>query len=225
VGKRYDFATIADSKDFDLVPLGEYPARLHVDAYQHDSAGNEMLDGAGERICWQTRNNDDMWKLKWGIVNTMYAGNNLLDNLNFSSGGLKRVKIMFVRCGYAEDYKGELDPDDVDGTYWTIAVDSHELAVTKGGGVTEAKREFRNKLDCKCSTCVGADGKKVMVNARVGFAGFQPMELKDAAMYKNTTPGPIGPDDKANCLACAEGDHSHQAGKGCPCMSVEHSPF
>lgn len=225
MGKRYNFKEIPDGNDFGLIPLGKYPARLHVDAYQHDSEGNYMTDGAGDKCFWQTGNKDDMWKLTFDILDTEHAGRKIFDNLNFSKGGLKRVKAMFMRVGYGEDYEGELDPDDIDGSYWFVEVDEHELQINYSDGSTRtSKYTFKNK-GCACAVCTKYDGQKVDVKAKIGFVGFQPMEAKDAAMYKATTPGPDADPDKESCLACSEGDHSHTAGKGCPCLNIDHPAF
>jgi len=236
MGKRYNFANIADSQDFGLIPMGRYPARLHVDAYQHDTEGNFMTDGAGDKCFWQTNKGDDLWKLTFDVLDTEHAGRKVFDNLNFSQGGLKRVKIIFMRVGYGDDYEGELDPDDLDGSYWFINVDSHEVYENAR---SPSKYIFKNKNGCKCETCRTYEvhpaesckvcekdgGHKVRVNAKIGFAGFDPMPAKDAAMYKATTPGPDADPDKESCLACSENDHSHTAGKGCPCLNIDHPPF
>ena len=227
MGRRYNFKEIADSQDFSLVPLGKYPARLKIDAFQHDQLGNLMTDGAGEPVPHLTTKGNELWKLQFEILNTTSAGRIVFDNLNFSNGGLKRVKVMFVRAGFPDDYEGEVDPDDLDGTYWNILVDSHEVAKNfKDDTLRESKYTFKNSGQCKCETCLRYDGQKVSVNPRIGFAGFELMDPKDAAMYKASTPHEDNaPVDAAACFPCSNGDHSHTVGKSCPCLNVTHPPF
>lgn len=227
MGTRVSFKDIPDGgQEFRLVPLGKYPARLKVDAYQHDDNGNYLTDGEGDRVMWRTKKGDEMWKLQFQILATEAADRIVFDNLNFSEGGKKRVKIMFRRAGYPEDYEGEPDPEDLDGTYWNIDVDSHELQTTATGAITISKYKFKNKIDCKCSVCVGNDDKEVRINPKIGFAGFELMPLKDAVMYKAVTPNESNPSMEAGaCFPCTNGDHSHKAGKNCPCMNGDHPPF
>jgi hypothetical protein len=229
MGKRYNFKDVPDTQDFGLVPLGRFPARLKIDAYQHDSEGNFMTNGSGERLFWQTAKLDDYWKTTLEILDTTSAGRRLFDKISFADNawGWKRTKLICTRAGMDDDAAGELEDlvEDLDGTYWWVTVAEHEVRKNRDESPKESKYTFKNKTGCGCKVCTGFDGKKVDVDARIAFDGYELMNAKDAAMYKATTPDPDGPDVKENCLACAEGDHSHTAGKGCPCLSVEHPPF
>jgi hypothetical protein len=217
MGIKVSMKDIPDSQDFSLIPLGKYPARMKVDAYQTDQQKNFMLDGNGEKTYWQTANGDPKWNLRIEILEGPHAGREILDNLNFSSGGLKRVKVLYVRGGFGDATdEVELEPEDFDGTYWLVDVDKHEVA-QRNGTVLEAKRAFT--AACPCENCKANNGKMVMMNARIGFAGFEPMPAAQAAKYNGAATGGV-------CGACAKADHSHKQGaNSCACPNTDHPPF
>jgi hypothetical protein len=229
---RINFREIPDSSggDFGTLPMGKYPALLKVDGYQHDAQGNFALNGEGKKVYWTTGAGDAKWNLMWEILN-LDGNRRLLDNLNFSKGGSKRVKVLYTRGGFAEGDEEDIDiePEDLDGTYWWIDVDKHELRTdfARGGAVKESKYTFKAK-DCKCEVCRVYDGQKVNVDARIGFAGFELMDPKDAAKFRNQSPEALraatnAPNDSTICMPCNMGDHSHVALDGCPCLHVDHS--
>ena len=225
MGIRVNFSEVPDSQDFGTIALGKYPAIMHVSAYQTDEQKNYMLNGNGDKVYWTTSNGDPMWKMDMEIVEGAFKGRSILDNLNFSAGGLKRVKVIWVRGGFAEaDEDVELEPEDIDGTYWWIDVDRHEVNQDRQGNVKESKYTFKAK-DCKCETCRKFDGQKVNVNARIAFAGFEPMKAADVVKFKGTPAAANGAGAVAGlCAECVKGDHSHKQGR-CPCPEQEHPPF
>ena len=223
MGIKVNFGEVPDSQDFGTIALGKYPALMVVDAYQHDEQGNFMLDTNQNKVYWTNANHDPWWKLKFEILEGPYKDRTLLDNLFFSEKGMRRVKVISTRAGFADDFSGELEAEDIDRTYWWIEVDEHQLR-TKNNVAVESKYPFKAK-GCKCPTCIANDGKMVNVDARIAFAGFELMTAKDAAKFKGTPAAANGAGAVAGlCAECVKGDHSHKQGR-CPCPEQEHPPF
>jgi hypothetical protein len=226
-----DFSQVDDSQNFSLVPLGQYPILMHVEAYQTDEQKNFKLDADNEKVFWTTQNGDPKWNLRLEILEGPHKGVELLDNLNFSVGGLKRVKVLYVRGGFGESTdEVDLVPDDFDSTFWLANVEKHEV-VLQNGKIREAKRAFTSN-GCLCDICKTYNGQHVYVNAKVGFAGFEPMLAAQAAKYAQPAAS-AGAASGALCGLCAKGDHSTSAkknvgrcdGEGCTCQNADHPPF
>src|SRR6266851_6673408 len=224
MGVHVSFANVSDQQDFSLVPIGRYSARLKVDAYQTDSNGQPMTDSNGQPAMFRTGNGDTKWNLTWTILDGPCKDRKILDNLNFSGGGLKRVKVMYVRGGFAEGNEEEIDlePDDLDNSCWWIEVE-HPDPARDNYEPKESKYTFDKKL-CRCSTCLKYDGKKINVFARVGFAGMELMKPAEAVKYQAgaaTQNGAAG-----LCGECGAGKHWHKEGQGgCQCDNTDHIPF
>jgi hypothetical protein len=215
---RINFKDVPDSQDFGTIPLGLYPALMKISAYMVDDQKNFALDGSGQKVFWTTSKGDPMWKMVLEIVDGPHKGREIFDNLNFSPGGLKRVKVIYVRGGFAEGDEEDIDiePEEIDGTYWWIDVDRHEA------GTKESKYTFKNR-GCGCETCKANDGKKVNINPRIAFAGFEPMKAADAARYKQSKITTTQAHDPSICMPCDMGEHTHPARHmGCPCLHVNH---
>ena len=91
--------------DFGLLPIGRYPVRMHVDAYEHDGSGlAKGLDG--EPVFHRTNAGDEMWKLELEVLDPKYKGRKVFDQFSFGEGGLKRVWVVWSRAGFvSEDQK------------------------------------------------------------------------------------------------------------------------
>lgn len=198
MGLKINFSKVADSQDFGTLPLGKYPAKLHIEAYMTDAQGGFMTNADGGKVFWSTRNGDPMWKMQFEILDPKYKDRKVFDNLIFSEKGQKRVKVLYVRGGFAEgdkDEEIELEPEDLDGTNWWIDIDSHEVAQSSDGSPRESKYAFKPN-GCGCETCKANAGKMVNVNARIAFAGFNPMTAAEAKKFATggAAAGPGSPD-------------------------------
>lgn len=179
MGVKVSFKDVPDAGQGGTIPLGKYSCRLHIDAYQVDEQKNPMLDGDGNKVFFRSSNQDIQWKMRAEILEGPFAGRELFDQLTFSSGGLKRIKVLASRIGLDMTREIDMEPDDLDQSYWNCEVDRHEVAQTKGGAVKESKFTF-HRGSCVCDCCKTYDGKNVNVNSRIAFAGFELMDSETA---------------------------------------------
>lgn len=93
---KLDFDKIDDLESYSPVPAGKYLCCVKEVINEDDS---------GDKI--ETKNGDEMWKLKMSIVDGDFKGRNLWDNLVFSANALKRVKFICSRLGL--DASGEIN--------------------------------------------------------------------------------------------------------------------
>lgn len=201
-----------------LLPIGRYPARLKMDAYKHGPSGQFATNGAGDKVYWETEGDKSpKWNLEWNILNGLHVGDAVKDSISFGKAK-NRALCLLKRGGLVEDdFVGDVEPEDLDGTYWWITID-HQASNK------ESRREFKAN-GCDCKTCQETEGKKLFVNSRVTWAGFELMDPKDAAIYTPKAGVTVEDIDKANCLPCASGEHFHQLDKGCPCQHIDHPRF
>lgn len=211
--------------DFGTLPIGKYPVRMKVNAYQTDGSGVPMTNGKGEPVFWTTSAGDPMWKLELEVLAPGLRGRKIFDQLSFGIGGLKRVKVLYVRGGFADE-TGDVNlvPEDLDGSYWNVDVDRHEIACERDGKTPKVSRYPFKRKDCTCTVCKQYDGKNVNVNARIAFAGFEPMPAKEAKQYAQ--PDGIGANLEGICPSCQKGRHHHQFEEdGCRCQHNDHPAF
>lgn len=222
---KVNFAEIPDVGDFGPLPLGKYASRMHVDAYQHDAQGNYATDVNGDHVFWTTNAGDAMWKLEMELLDPAHKSRKVFDQLSFGPGGLKRVKVIYVRGGFADATdEVDLDPEDIDGTYWFIDIDRHEVATEKDGKTPRVSKYTFKAGACTCKTCKQYDGQNVNVNARIGFGGFELMPAKEAKKYAQ--PGGVGASTDGLCADCQKGVHHHKFEKdGCKCQAEDHPAF
>ena len=73
-----------------------------------------------------TQHGDDMWKLRFKVVEDPYQGRFIFDNMVFSDAAIKRAKFICSRLGL--DVSGELDlaPDLIRGQSCFITVETEE---------------------------------------------------------------------------------------------------
>jgi hypothetical protein len=174
VGIKVNLRDTPDSQNFGPLPIGKYPCRLTIEAYQKDAQGNLMLDGDGQKTFYRSSAGDPQWKFTCTVLDGPYKGRTIKDQLTFSAGGLKRIKVLYVRGGFArgDEESIELEPDDLDGTFWNIEIDKHEPAVKRDG-----------------SPSLDKNGKQY-VNSRIAFAGFELMDAATAARLAKNGPAP-----------------------------------
>ena len=101
---KVDFSTVDDVEDFSPLPEGKYLCRL---------TGIEEAS---------TQYGDELWKLRFEVIEGEHAGRYIFDNMVFSQAALKRVKLICSRLGL--DVSGEIDltPALLEGrTVWVEA--------------------------------------------------------------------------------------------------------
>ncbi len=178
--------------DYGPIPLGEYPCQIKLRIWQTDANGTMMTtDGKPVRedssnaVPYKTSAGDMLWY----VDSTVLAGDHLnkiiQDNWSFGKA-IGRVWTVVTRLGLVpEGYKlgqpFDLNPEEIDETYWWVTVDSHELS-ERNGVPTEAKYPYKSA--CPCNICKAAVGKNVFVNAKVGFAGYRLMSKDDVKKYR-----------------------------------------
>ena len=111
---KIDFSNIDDVQDFTPLPDGEYLCRLA-----------EIEEAS-------TYNGDEMWKLKFEVINGEYTGRYIFDNMVFSEAALKRVKLICSRLGI--DVSGEVDltPSMLEGATCFITTEIEEYEDNEG---------------------------------------------------------------------------------------------
>ena len=107
---KIDFSKIDDVQDFQPLPDSDYLCRL-----------SEIEEAS-------TTQGDEMWKLRFEVIEGEHKGRYLFDNLVFSEAAMKRAKLICSRLGL--DVSGELDltPGMIEGRtcYVTTEVEEYE---------------------------------------------------------------------------------------------------
>lgn len=133
---KVDFSHVEDVQDYTPIPPGKYLCKL-IDVEEA-----------------RTQYDDEMWKLRFQVIEGPHAGRSLFDNLVFSAAALKRVKLICSRLGL--DVTGELNltPDMIKGRscYLTTQVEEY----------------------------VDAEDRKKMRNV-IGFAGYEKVSQSETA--------------------------------------------
>lgn len=164
---RVAFGQVEDHKEFEPIPIGKHPCVVAVTNVQTDSEGNPMKDAEGNPAIRHTNAGDESWNVKATILDGKHIGGFLFDNLSFGAKAVKRVKVIFSRAGIIEgDETHDCEPGELDGTYWWLEVDRHEARINKDG-----------------TPKLGKNGKP-LTSAKIGFAGWYPMDPKDAKKYR-----------------------------------------
>lgn len=101
---KVDWDSVPDNKDFSPLPDGQYCCVL-----------NDI--GAGV-----TRNNDEMWKLKFKVTEGKHSGRLIFDNMIFSEKAMPRVKLIASRLGFKAVGESELTPELIMGSKVMITV-------------------------------------------------------------------------------------------------------
>jgi len=101
---KVDFSKVDDVQDFTPLPEAKYLCRL-----------SEIEEAT-------TQYGDELWKLRFEVIEGEHAGRYIFDNMVFSQAAMKRVKLICSRLGL--DVTGELDltPETLIGrTAWVDA--------------------------------------------------------------------------------------------------------
>ena len=109
-----DFSKIEDVQDFSPLPDGKYLCQL-----------SEIEETT-------TQHDDEMWKLRFEVIEGKFIGRLIFDNLVFSEAALKRAKLICSRLGL--DVSGELDltPKLIEGRKCYVSVVTEEYEDDEG---------------------------------------------------------------------------------------------
>ena len=107
---KVDFSTIDDVQDFTPIPAGKYLCKL---------IGIEEA---------RTQYDDEMWKLRFQVIDGDHVGRFVFDNLVFSEAAIKRVKLICARLGLDVTGETDLTPAMIkDRTCWlTVQTEEYE---------------------------------------------------------------------------------------------------
>ena len=105
---KIDFSQIDDVQDFSPLPDGKYLCKL-----------KEVEES-------ETQNRDEMWKLRFEVVEGKYTGRIIFDNMVFSEAALKRVKLICSRLGLAVSGEVDLSPSALKGRRCHVSVLTEE---------------------------------------------------------------------------------------------------
>lgn len=111
---RIDFSNIDDVHGFSPLPEGSYFVRV------------DLVETT------ETRNGDEMWKLRLAVTSGESRGRFIFDNIVFSRAALKRAKLIFSRLGV--DVSQELDatPSMLRGRTCQVSVQTEEYEDADG---------------------------------------------------------------------------------------------
>ena len=111
---KIDFSKIEDVQDFTPLPDGKYICQL-----------TEIEEAT-------TQYDDEMWKLRFEVIEGKFIGRLVFDNLVFSEAAMKRAKLICSRLGL--DVSGELDitPKLLEGRKCVVSVVTEEYEDVEG---------------------------------------------------------------------------------------------
>ncbi len=111
---KVDFSKVEDVQDFSPLPEGKYLCKV-----------SDIEETT-------TQYDDEMWKLKFEVIQGEHTGRFIFDNMVFSEAAMKRVKLICSRLGL--DVSGELDltPSLLKGRRCYISVITEEYEDNEG---------------------------------------------------------------------------------------------
>ncbi len=111
---KIDFSRIDDHEEFSPLPEGTYRCRL---------------DNVEEA---STKHGDEMWRLRFSVVDGDQSGRRVFDNMVFSDAAVKRAKLICSRLGV--DVSGEVDltPGMIIGRECAVSVEIEEYEDGEG---------------------------------------------------------------------------------------------
>lgn len=121
---------------------------MRVNWDEHDEASGGGPVPAGTYRCRleeiddkrQTKNRDEMWHLTFEIVEGVYRGRRIWDNLIFSQAAMPRAKLICSKLGLDTVGTQDIFPRDLIGRQAMVTVDVEEY--TSG----EGQRKTRNSV-------------------------------------------------------------------------------
>ena len=111
---KLNFDQVEEVQDFSPLPDGKYLCQL-----------NDIEESS-------TQYNDEMWKVRFEVIDGEDAGRMIFDNLVFSKAALKRVKLICSRLGL--DVSGEVDltPELLKGRKCYVSATTEEYQEEEG---------------------------------------------------------------------------------------------
>lgn len=119
-----NFDEIDEASSFDPIPEGWYVCTL------------------SEIEVRQTKAGDEMWGLKWEIVEGEYEGRFIWDNLVFTPKVYGRVKLLFTRCGVVPAGDFEPVPAMIEGKTVKVYTEINEYTDDNGKAKKNNKVTF-----------------------------------------------------------------------------------
>lgn len=111
---KVDFSKVDDVQDFSPLPDGKYLCQV-----------SEIEEAT-------TQYDDEMWKLKFEVVEGEHKGRFIFDNLVFSEAALKRAKLICSRLGLDVSGEVELTPSMLKGRRCYLSVLTEEYEDSEG---------------------------------------------------------------------------------------------
>lgn len=112
---RANWNEIEEAQDYSPIPTGVYHCKLVVvDSSKTTAAG------------------DEMWELKFVVVDGEYRGRKIYDRLSFGRKALPRVKLLFSRMGQKLEGDVNVTPDMIRGRECFVSVEVEEYATDEG---------------------------------------------------------------------------------------------
>lgn len=109
-----DFDKVEDVQDYTPVPQGKYRCKL-IDVEKSS-----------------TQFNDEMWNLRFQILDGEHAGRMIFDRISFSEAGMKRVKFVASRLGFKAEGRQSLEPEMILGRSCVLNVLIEEYTDDEG---------------------------------------------------------------------------------------------
>ena len=111
---KIDFSKVEDVQDFSPLEDGKY------------------LCGLSEVEESTTQYGDELWKLKFEVIEGDHTGRFIFDNLVFSSAAMKRAKLICSRLGLDVSSELDLKPSMLEGRKCYISVVTEEYEDSEG---------------------------------------------------------------------------------------------
>jgi hypothetical protein len=116
---KIDFNKIDDVVDFSPLPPGKYMCKL-ADIEEASTQGG-----------------DEMWNLKFQVIDGEHTGRYVFDRLVFSQAALKRVKLVCSRLGINVDGELDLTPQMLAGRTCLLSIQNEEYEDNEGNKKNE----------------------------------------------------------------------------------------
>jgi hypothetical protein len=139
---KVNFNVIEDVQNFVPLPDGQYLCRL-----------SQVEESS-------TQNGDDMWKLRFEVVNGQHEGRFIFDNMVFSEAAIKRVKLICACLGI--DINGEVDltPELLKDRHCLVTVVTEEFVDSEGTSKTRNSVPFAGyKLADEAAVSMASKGE------------------------------------------------------------------
>ena len=111
---KIDFSKVEDVQDYTPLADGKYLCKL-----------SEIEES-------ETQYGDELWKLKFEVVEGEHTGRYIFDNMVFSSAAMKRAKFICSRLGLDVSGEMEIKPSMLEGRKCYVSVITEEYEDSEG---------------------------------------------------------------------------------------------